>query len=374
MIYLDNGATGGFKPRAVIDSAENVIKYLNANPGRSGHRLSITGANIVDECRQTVANFINCPKNKVIFTKNCTEALNTAIFASLRVGGHIISTCYEHNSVLRPLTYLHNKGLISLDIVYPTKEKNIVESIEEKINAKTYLIVTTGSSNVTGESLPVKEIGKLCKEKNILYLLDGAQYVGHHPIDMEKYNISMLAMATHKGLYSIMGLGALGIKEEVELSPFILGGTGSESFNLNQPDCYPERLESGTLNLPAIASLTEGVKYVKRNFSHFSNTLIGYTSALIEQLKIINGVTCYSKPNPTGIVSFSCPLPSTEVADILNTEYDIAVRGGLHCAPLMHKLLKTENFGLVRASLSVQNTTREIASLVRAVSIICKNC
>ena len=372
MIYLDNGATGGFKPRAVIEATENVIKYLSANPGRSGHRLSITGASIVDECRKTIANFVNAPKNKIIFTKNCTEALNTAIFSTLKIGGHVITTTFEHNSVLRPLTYLQNKGLISLDIVCPTKEKNIVESIEEKINASTYLVITTGASNVTGESLPVNEIGKLCSKRNLLYLLDGAQYVGHHPVDMEKDNLSMLAMAGHKGLYGIMGIGVLAIKEEVELSPFIMGGTGSESFNLNQPTCYPERLESGTLNLPAIASLLEGVKYVRRNFSHFNNTLVAYTSVLIEQLKNVNGITCYSTPNPTGIVAFSCPQPSTEVADILNTEYDIAVRGGLHCAPLMHKTLKTDNFGLVRASLSVQNSTREIASLIRALSIICK--
>ncbi len=371
MIYFDNAATGGFKPRAVTDAAQTVIRYLCANPGRSGHRLSVTGADIVYKTRLALAKTFNASPERVIFTKNCTEALNQAIFGSLKIGGHIITTVYEHNSVLRPLSALQKKGLITLDVVKPSIEKDLVTCLKEKITPSTYLIIATGVSNVTGEKLPITQISSLCFERGILYLCDGAQAGGHIPIDVKKHNISMLALAGHKGLYGIMGSGVLIINDDVELEPLIYGGTGSESFNLNQPLCYPERLESGTLNLPAIAALKEGVDYVSANLSAFGQILLNSTTALIEQLKKINGIKIYSRPNETGIVAFSLVnVGCADLADRLNNDYDIAVRSGLHCAPLMHEFLGTLDGGLVRASLSVQNSPRELNNLIRAVAEI----
>ncbi len=371
MIYFDNAATGGFKPRAVTDSAENVIRYLSANPGRSGHRLSVTGAEMVYGCRKLIGEFVNATPEKVIFTKNCTEALNMAIFGTLKVGGHVITTVFEHNSVLRPLTALSKKGLITLDIVSPSHNKSLLKSIEEKIRPETYLITMTGLSNVTGESFPLKEVGALAKSHDALFLVDGAQAGGHIPLDIKSMNISLLALAGHKGLYGIMGSGVLVIDDDVDVMPLIYGGTGSESFNLNQPESYPERLESGTLNLPAITALLEGVRYVKNNTSNFGNTLYSYTGLLTDALSEIPSVKCYSTPNRAGIVSFEIKnIPSSDVADILSTEYDVAVRGGLHCSPLIHKYLKTETNGLVRVSLSVQNSTREIHYFIRAIKEI----
>lgn len=371
MIYLDNAATGGFKPNSVIENAETVMKYLSANPGRSGHRLSVTGAEIVYNCRKVLADLFSGTPERVIFTKNCTEGLNLAIFGTVKQGGHVITTVYEHNSVLRPLFYLQKKGLITLDVISPDENGDIVSAIEKKITPYTYLIVCTAISNVTGKVLPIKKIGALSKTYGIYFLCDGAQAGGHIPLSLKDDNIDMLALAGHKGLYGIMGSGALVFSNKVEIEPLIMGGTGTESFNTEQPSCYPERLESGTLNLPAIAALYEGTLYVKKNLSTFSERLFSLTKSVIEKLSDVKNLKIYSEPNPAGIVALNfSAFPSSYVADILNDEFDIAVRAGLHCAPLMHKYLKTDKDGLVRISIAPQNTSRELLALIRAVTNI----
>ena len=371
MIYFDNAATGGFKPNSSTEACVSVIRHLCANPGRSGHRLSVSGAEIVLSCREKLAKLFGANETGVIFTKNCTEALNQAIFGTLKVGGHVITTTMEHNSVLRPLSHLQKQGLITLDIV--ESGKNLAKNILEKITPSTYLVVASGASNVTGEVFPIKEVGKLCNERGILFLVDGAQAGGHIEIDIYKDNISMLAVAGHKGLYGIMGSGALIIKEGIKLNPLIFGGTGTESLNLNQPTTLPEGLESGTLNLPAIASLAEGVRYVSHNLKMHQSVLLGYTTSLINALKENAKIKVYSSPNPVGIVSFSVlGEDSSIIASLLNSEYDIAVRGGFHCAPLAHKQLKTDKEGLVRVSFAVQNSTREISFFIRAIQNITK--
>lgn len=367
MIYLDNAATGGFKPRAVYDAMTTVTRYLSANPGRSGHRLSVTGAKITWSCRELLADLFNCSPERAIFTKNCTEALNTAIFGTLIKGKKVITTVFEHNSVLRPLVRLRDEGLISLEIVAPTEEKPLPLCIKEKMTPDVYLVAVTAVSNVTGEFTPIKRIGELCRSRGVLFLVDGAQGGGHVPLDMQENRIDMLALAGHKGLYGIMGSGALLFSDNVDIKPLTYGGTGTESFSLVQPDAYPERLESGTLNLPAIAALCEGLRYVKKNFNNFGELLYSSTADVIAALNAIEKVKCYSLPNKSGIVSFSIDgLDSTTAADIFNSDYDVAVRGGLHCAPLAHEYLGTSSGGLIRASLSVQNSAGEIDCFLRA--------
>lgn len=374
MIYFDNAATGGFKPYSVTQTVTTVINFLSANPGRSGHRLSITGAKILSDCRSIIAETFNCSSERVIFTKNCTEALNLAIFGTVKKYGHIITTVFEHNSVLRPLYSLKKQGLIDLSIVSATDEETLVSRIEKEIRPETYLIVCTCASNVTGFVLPIARIGDIAKKHRLLYFLDGAQGAGHFPIDMKDLNASALALAGHKGLYGIMGSGALLISDELEISPMTFGGTGNETFNTEMPLTYPEHLEAGTLNLPAIASLLEGVRYVKNNISTFSEILYSYTTRLITSLSQIDGIKVYSKPNCVGIVSLAIDnKPSDQVSDLLNSEYDVAVRGGWHCAPLIHKNLNTHNDGLVRVSLAPQNTFREIEYLKKALIKI-SNC
>lgn len=371
MIYFDNAATGGFKPRAVSDAAGTVIRYLSANPGRSGHRLALAGERIVSECRETLSGMFGCTADRTVFTKNCTEALNLAIFGTVKKGCKVVTTAWEHNSVLRPLFHLQKSGIISLDVVFPEEGKNIAQSVAERLTDDTCLLVATTVSNVTGEILPVKLLGALAKSRGITFLADGAQGAGHIPLNLEKDNISMLAVPAHKGLYGIMGLGALMFSEKTEIRPLIFGGTGSESFSTDQPSGYPERLEAGTLNLPAIAALKEGVNYIKDNVESFGEKLVFSTDKIITEIKNIRGVKCYSSPNETGIVAFKFDnVPSAEAADIFNSEYDVAVRGGLHCAPLAHKHLGTSEEGLIRASLSVQNGASEISRFLYAVKKI----
>lgn len=367
MIYFDNAATGGFKAHAAVSAAENVIKFLSANPGRSGHRLATTGAKIVTECREVLAKNFGADASRVVFTKNCTEALNTALFGAIK-GGNVIATDNEHNSVLRPLYRMRDMGTISLEIVPAEK---LTDFLQTKRRGEIAAVVTTAVSNVTGRIAPVKKIGALSKELGALYVVDGAQGGGHIPLSLAQQNISCLALAGHKGLGGIMGSGALIIGDGVEVEPLTFGGTGTDTFLQSMPRQLPERLEAGTLNLPAVASLLEGARYAFKNFDNFAKALVLYTERLINGLKEIPAVKLYSAPNPAGIVSFKIDgVTSETAADILNDEYDVAVRGGFHCAPKTHESLGTEKEGLVRASLAVQNSASEIDYFVKAVKRI----
>ena len=368
MIYFDNAATGGFKPRTVFDATENVMHYLSANPGRSGHRLSVTGGKIVYDCRKELAELFDAQPERVVFTKNCTEALNLAIFGAIKEGGTVITTTFEHNSVIRPLKHLENTKKINLKIAAPSESKTLYEDIERLMDESVKFVVMTAVSNVTGEVLPFKDVYKLCKSRGVKLILDGAQAAGHIPLSV-KTDADAIAVPGHKGLYGIMGSGALILSENFEVSPLLFGGTGTSSKGFTQPSELPERLESGTLALPAIAALSEGVRFVKANSAHFKNVLEEYTEKLISGLADLK-VTVYSKPNPAGIVAFKVKdIASQDFADMLN-EYDAAVRGGLHCSPLTHSYLNTLDDGLIRASLAPQNTSREIRYFLQAVSEI----
>ena len=374
MIYFDNAATGGYKPYGVTETAINVIKYLNANPGRSGHRLSRTAADLVYSSRKTLSEFFGAktPAN-VIFTKNCTEALNTAIHGTALKGGRVITTVFEHNSVLRPLFTLKERGLIDVRVVSPENGFFITAAdIEKAFDESVYLVAVTGASNVTGAANDIAGIGEFLRDKNALFLVDGAQAAGHIRLNAQDMNINMLAVAGHKGMMAIAGSGAL-ILNEADVLPLTEGGTGTESFNPLQPDCYPERLEAGTLNLPAICSLEEGARYLMNNLDYVNKCLTEATEYLINKLSKNPRAKIYSRKNAAGITAFSLSgIPSTDLAEILSNEYDIAVRGGFHCAPLCHKFLKTDEDGLLRVSLAINNTRREINEFIAAIDKICQ--
>lgn len=372
MIYLDNAASGGFKPQAVIETAVDVIKYLSVNPGRSSHRLSRTAGDYVFSARKKLAEFFGASTPaRVCFTKNCTEALNVAIHGGIKKG-RVLTSVLEHNSVLRPLFALEKKGDIELEIIKPSNGYNIrLVDVKKAYSPNVSAVVLTSASNVTGAVNEIAEIGDYLKNKNCVFIVDGAQGAGHMQLSVKKHRIDMLAVAGHKGLYSIQGVGALILSDTVNPEPIMQGGTGTESFNPNQPDCYPERLESGTLNLPAICTLEEGISYIEKNLDFIKNQMEEATEYLINKLAEIDGVKIYSKKNPVGIVSFSLRgTSSTELSETLSNNYDIAVRGGYHCAPLCHKFLKTEDDGLIRASLSPHNQKRELNALITAVKEI----
>ncbi len=376
MIYFDNAATGGFKPYSVQEVVPTVIKHLCANPTRSGHKLAATGGSAVYKTRKLCLDmFGGYSEDRVIFTKNCTESLNTAILGTLKSGDHVITTCMEHNSVLRPLEHLKKLG-VQVTVIYPQKNAYITQKyaicyddIKPHIQGNTRLIITNHASNVTGALTDIHGIGNKLKREfpNILYLVDGAQSGGHIPINMKDSGIDILCLACHKGLGGIMGSGLL-IFGECDISPLNFGGTGSDSFNLSQPDYYPDRLESGTLNLPAIVALSEGLLHLDSTLEFIGGELKKMTEKLISILHKVPDIAVYSRLNPCGIVAFSLPqIPSQLAAQTLSDKYDIAVRGGFHCAPLMHKYLGTDADGLIRVSLCEHNTYREISLFERAI-------
>ena len=374
MIYFDNAATGGFKPNAVIESITTANKYLLANPGRSGHRLSLTCAKAIFQTRQTLSNFFGAEPERVIFTKNCTEALNVAIFGCVKKGGHVVASTFEHNSVLRPLFHLQSLGIISLTIASPSKDISLLQAVKNAVKDNTYMVVCSAVSNVTGDVLPIKELGEFCAKRNLFFLVDGAQGGGHIKLNLKEQKINALALAGHKGLYGIMGSGALIFDSQTEILPLMHGGTGVDTFNKFQPTTYPERLEAGTLNLPAILALNEGVNYAHKNLDCFASHLLFGTNKIINALSQIEKITVYSKPNPAGIVAFSLNgIASPDLADVLSTEYDVATRGGFHCAPLTHTYLNTQENGLLRVSIAVQNSMSEIDYFIKSISKIALN-
>lgn len=365
MIYFDNAATGGFKPDGVINAVTAAIKNC-ANPGRSGHKLSLACAERVYAVRSLICEFFGGPSpDNVIFTKNCTEALNIAIFGTLKSGDRVVTTTAEHNSVLRPLKHLEKRGvkvdIAPLDGKGDIDENYIISAAREGVKA----VIVTLASNVTGTSVNIEKI-KSNIPKDVLLICDGAQACGHVDINIGEMGIDALCVAGHKGMLGIQGSGALVFSNRFKPEPFAFGGTGSESINLDMPDFYPDRLEAGTISYPAIVSLGEGALYLKSHMYENRDRTVYLTDLMINGLTKIKGVKLYSRSNPFGIVAFSLDNIQSEMAAYkLSEQFSICVRGGLHCAPLMHKALKSD--GLVRASLSAFNNEKEIDYFLRAV-------
>ena len=364
MIYFDNAATGGFKPDGVVQATAAALK-AGANPGRSGHKLSLACAERVFACRKGLADFFGAPSaDRVVFTKNCTEALNIALLGTLRKGDRVITTVAEHNSVLRPLHYLKGQGV---EVVYaPLTGSGDIDInfviAEAKKGAKA--VVMTLASNVTGTSPDVYSV-RAAIPKETLLICDGAQACGHRRINVSELGIDALAVAGHKGMLGIQGSGALVFSERFDPYPVMFGGTGSDSYKSDMPDFYPDRLEAGTVSYPAIISLGEGVLYLNAHLHENRDRTVYLTDLLLNGLGAINGISNYSRTNDCGIVAFNFDNMQSEIAAYrFSEEYSVCVRGGLHCAPLMHKALRSE--GLVRVSLSAFNNEREVDYFLRA--------
>ena len=372
MIYFDNAATGGFKPSGCYEAAINALKNLNANPGRSGHRLSLAASSALFSARKSLAKFFGATSpERVVFTPSCTYALNAAIFGLYKKGGRVIATVTEHNSVLRPLYELERRGEITLTIVTPESSAVTAADIEKNLSDDVCLVCVNGVSNVTGTENDIDGIGRLLKKTNALFLVDGAQMSGHAPINVEKQAIDALCVPSHKGMLGIVGAGALILSNKARIRPFAFGGTGFDTFSKTMPEDLPESLEAGTLNLPACLSMKEGADYLSDNVNYVSNQLKNMTEYLISELSVRPYVKLYSIPNRSGIVACSHnDVSSQTLSEILSERYDIATRGGFHCAPLMHRFLKTEKLGLVRVSLSPQNTRKEMNAFLFALGEI----
>lgn len=375
MIYLDNSATTFPKPESVIKEVADSMKYYSANPGRSGHNLSLRAAQSVFDCRKAVCRLFNIDdESMVVFTSGCTHSLNIVIKGVLKPGDHCVISTFEHNSVLRPLEKLKEKGIShSVADVFPDDNDKTVDSFRKCINEKTKLVICTHASNVFGFRLPVERICALCHSYGILFCLDAAQSSGVFDIDLKRDNFDYICCAGHKGLYGPMGVGILVINCDKLPDSLIEGGTGSESSNLLQPDFTPDKYESGTINVSGICGLRKGIELVlKKTPFNIHNQEMSYIRMLYRYLKKNPKVKLYTDI-PTAesfapVLSFSIENKSSEeVAAFLNKNF-IAVRAGLHCAPLAHKRMQTIDNGTVRVSPSIFTRETDIRKLINVIN------
>lgn len=378
MVYFDNAATSYPKPKIVYDTIMEVMIDYGANPGRSGHKKALKASRGIFDTRTQISKLFNI-KNPmdVIFTFNCTESLNMAIKGALKPGDHVITTSMEHNSVLRPITFLGKLGITNTIVQGDSKGRINPKHIEESIRPETKMIVTTHISNLTGNIMDIETIGKIGKKHGIIYLVDGAQSAGVYDIDVEKMNIDLLAFPGHKGLLGPQGTGGLYIRDGIELAEIFQGGTGSISHSLDQPDVVPDKFESGTPNAPGIIGLGAGIKYIfEEGIENIRNKEESLTKHFIEEASKIDGIKLYGCLEPgyhAPVVALNIgDADSSEVSYILDEEYDIAVRPGLHCAPLAHKTIGTFEQGVVRFSFGYENTHEEIEFAIKALREIAK--
>ena len=373
MIYLDNAATTFKKPINTIFSTIKALTKYSANPSRSSHKQSVLVGEMIEQCRNNIKTFVNAPVcAEVVYTYNCTEAINYAILGTLKSGDHAIITTFEHNAVIRTLHSLKTIGITYSE----AKPNNLgiitINQIKKLVKPNTKLIIINNTSNVTGTTTKVNQIGKFCSENNILLLVDCAQSGGHEKIDMKNDNINFIALAGHKGLYGPQGIGAL-IINNTEPSPIKFGGSGSESINPNMPSYYPEKLEAGTINTVGILGLNAGINFVNNNFEKINSKIFKLSNHLIKFLKSNNNFILYSNNAKSGVISFNIKNKNTqEVINILN-QNNICVRGGLHCAPLIHKHLNTLDGGTIRVSICYFNKLSEIKTLIKVLTKIVKN-
>lgn len=372
MIYLDNAATSSPKPQCVIDAVNHALTNANANPGRSGHALSLEAGRTVLACREAVSKLIGADDPfSIAFTFNCTDALNLAIKGIVKPGTHVISTLLEHNSVLRVLMELQRAGMISVTLLRPCADGAVdPDDVRRSIRSDTGLIIMTHASNVTGAVQPVAAVGKTASENGIPFLIDGAQALGAMPVDIKKLSCDMYAFPGHKGLLGPQGTGGLYINPSVSLAPLRHGGTGSSSESMLQPDEIPDRYESGTLNYHGLAGLNAGVRYISENLERVFMQEREMTSFLYSELRAMPDITLYSpdlESARAGIVSFNIgDMSSSQAADALDRA-GFAVRGGLHCAPGAHAFLGTLRRGTVRASVGHATTNSEIEAFISEI-------
>ncbi len=371
MIYLDNAATSYPKPPSVLPLFEDYLIYKSGNPGRSGHKLSLSAADAVFKTRERVATFIGCRATEnIIFTQNATHALNTIIRARIQPGSHVLISDLEHNSVFRPIWRLSRDGIITYSVF--SHKGDILTNIQNALHSNTKMLICTHISNVTGFEMPVKEIAAFCRKADIYMIIDASQSIGHLKIDVNELDCDALCAPGHKGLLGLQGSGFIYVREKNGLKDVFQGGSGTHSLSPDMPDYLPDRFEAGTLPVPAIISLQAGLDYLEeRSVEAVHAHEIKLSRLMHSHIREIPEATLYSAPN-SGIVSFRLPyINSEQFADLLD-EHGICVRGGYHCAPLAHNALNTLGSGLVRLSIGAFNSMGEIEVAAHHIRLIAK--
>jgi len=374
-IYLDNAATSFPKPPEVTEAMHRLIQDISLSPGRSAHRFSLAASRVIFEARELIADFFGCPdSSRVMFTSNVTEALNVGIFGLLAPGDQVLTTGMEHNSVMRPLRHLEKTRGVRITIL-PAGSTGAIDpdDIPARLSAKTKLIIINHLSNVTGAVADLAAIGK--RKGEALLMVDAAQSAGIFPLDMEALGIDFLAFTGHKGLFGPTGTGGFLLREGVMVPPLTMGGTGSNSEREEQPQCMPDCHESGTPNTLGIGGLAAGLEFIKktgretiRRHEERLNRL------LLDGLSQIQGITVHGPPADSGRGSVvSLTMADRSVADLaflLDRQYGIMARGGLHCAPAAHRSISTFPQGTLRLSPGFFNTEAEIQAVLAALDRI----
>jgi cysteine desulfurase family protein len=379
-IYFDNASTSFPKPATVGKSIYDFIVYNGGNAGRGASTSSLKSSELVYECREALCDFFNFDKTEnVIFTQNITYSLNILLLGAIRDGWHVITSSMEHNSVLRPLTILKKQGKIQLDIVQ-CDANGIIDpnDVQKLINDNTKLIVLSHASNVIGSIQPLEIIGKICKNNNIFFIVDSAQSAGSTYVDFKSLNCDALAFTGHKGLLGPQGTGGFLISDklnEVTLSTFT-GGTGSMSSSLISPDYLPDKFECGTLNLPGIVGLKAGIESIQNiglDAIQYKDLML--TKRTLEILNDFKEIIVYgfkdTESRRTSTISFNIlDRDPSEISFILDKQYGIITRTGLHCAPLAHKTIGTYPTGTVRLSLGYFNNLDDTEILYKSIKSI----
>src|SRR6056297_123438 len=373
MIYLDNAATTLHKPNQVIEAVIEAMSTLG-NSARGLSSGSLEASRTLYEARVKLSELFGCPRaDRVIFSQNSTEALNTAINGTIFSKDHVITTDLEHNSVLRPLYSLNKEKDVELSFVPADLKGNLsLESFEELIKPNTKAIICNHASNLTGNIVDLPKISAIARRHGLIFIVDISQTAGCIPINMEEIGADIICFTGHKGLMGPQGTGGMCFREGIDIIPLKVGGTGVKSYSTDQPKEYPTRLEAGTLNSHGIAGLSAAIDFIQSTgINIISQKETRLMNNFYEGIKDIKGIEIYgdfSLPQRVAIVALNIhDYDSAVVSDTLSEKYKIATRPGAHCAPRMHKALGTENRGAVRFSFSWFNSDEDVDSAVQAV-------
>lgn len=378
LIFLDNGATSFPKPEEVYTFMDQFYRNFGVNPGRSGYDLCMETGELVEETRKMLTDFFNGKDpNRLCFSYNSTDALNLIIYGMLEEGDHAITTTLEHNSVLRPLYHLYKFNGVDVDYI-SFDEKGFVnpDDFPKKFKKNTKLVIINHASNVVGTIQPVKEIGKYCRERGIPFAIDASQSAGKIAVDIEELNVDVVAFTGHKSLLGPTGIGGLYVREGIEIRHTRAGGTGVRSAVRTHLEEYPYRLEYGTLNVMGVAGLHAGLKWIEeKGLGNIHEHEMKLTAMLRDGLKDVEGVSVYCQDDLTDHISIflfnADGFEALDTATILDVDYNIAARSGLHCAPFVHEQLGTDKIkGAVRFGIGPFNTEEQIRIAINAVKEI----